>query len=99
MFSFCIEQIANIFFMIRCIIILLIIFCPYNKLIVQLLFLAGFNQVIPGVSDMIHEIQIEATFPDGTKLVSYVINNCQNKNIKLQQEAFTERRRLHVCDL
>ncbi|KAK7497971.1 hypothetical protein BaRGS_00010842 [Batillaria attramentaria] len=32
--------------------------------------LLGFNQVLPGVSDMIAEIQIEATFPDGTKLVT-----------------------------
>ncbi|XP_076451762.1 LOW QUALITY PROTEIN: urease subunit alpha-like [Babylonia areolata] len=30
----------------------------------------GFHQVLPGVSDMIGEIQIEATFPDGTKLVT-----------------------------
>ena len=28
------------------------------------------DQVMPGVADMIHEIQVEATFPDGTKLVS-----------------------------
>ncbi|VDI60475.1 urease [Mytilus galloprovincialis] len=29
----------------------------------------GFNQVMPGVADMIHEVQVEGTFPDGTKLV------------------------------
>jgi urease subunit gamma len=28
------------------------------------------GQVMDGVADMIHEIQIEATFPDGTKLVT-----------------------------
>jgi urease gamma subunit len=28
------------------------------------------NQVMEGVSEMIQEIQVEATFPDGTKLVS-----------------------------
>jgi urease subunit gamma len=28
------------------------------------------DQVMEGVSEMIHEIQIEATFPDGTKLVT-----------------------------
>jgi urease subunit gamma len=28
------------------------------------------NDVMPGVSEMIHEIQVEATFPDGTKLVT-----------------------------
>jgi urease subunit gamma len=30
----------------------------------------GRNQVMEGVPEMIHEIQIEATFPDGTKLVT-----------------------------
>jgi urease subunit gamma len=28
------------------------------------------NDVMPGIPEMIHEIQIEATFPDGTKLVT-----------------------------
>lgn len=28
------------------------------------------NDVMEGVAEMIHEIQIEATFPDGTKLVT-----------------------------
>ncbi|MEJ8573949.1 urease subunit beta [Microbaculum marinum] len=28
------------------------------------------DQVMPGVADMIHEVQVEATFPDGTKLVT-----------------------------
>ena len=28
------------------------------------------NQVMEGVPEMIHEIQVEATFPDGTKLVT-----------------------------
>jgi len=27
-------------------------------------------QVMDGISEMIHEIQVEATFPDGTKLVT-----------------------------
>ena len=30
----------------------------------------GVNQVQPGVSEMISEVQVEATFPDGTKLVT-----------------------------
>ena len=34
------------------------------------LFSAGVRQVLPGVADMIHEVQIEATFRDGTKLVT-----------------------------
>lgn len=28
------------------------------------------NQVMEGVPSMIHEVQVEATFPDGTKLVT-----------------------------
>jgi urease gamma subunit len=28
------------------------------------------NDVLPGVSEMISEIQVEGTFPDGTKLVT-----------------------------
>jgi urease subunit gamma/beta len=28
------------------------------------------NQVIAGVAEMIHDVQVEATFPDGTKLVT-----------------------------
>lgn len=28
------------------------------------------SDVMEGVADMIHEVQIEATFPDGTKLVT-----------------------------
>ena len=30
----------------------------------------GAEDVMPGVAEMIHEIQVEATFPDGTKLVT-----------------------------
>ncbi|NGY03150.1 urease subunit gamma [Solimonas terrae] len=30
----------------------------------------GRAQVMDGVAEMIHEIQVEATFPDGTKLVT-----------------------------
>jgi urease subunit gamma len=28
------------------------------------------SDCMPGVADMIHEVQVEATFPDGTKLVT-----------------------------
>lgn len=28
------------------------------------------NQVMEGICEMLHEMQVEATFPDGTKLVS-----------------------------
>jgi urease subunit gamma len=30
----------------------------------------GRGQVMEGVAEMIHDVQIEATFPDGTKLVT-----------------------------
>lgn len=30
----------------------------------------GRGQVMDGVAEMIHEVQVEATFPDGTKLVT-----------------------------
>ena len=30
----------------------------------------GREQVMEGIAEMIHEIQVEATFPDGTKLVT-----------------------------
>src|SRR4029079_15788621 len=32
--------------------------------------LLGRQQVMPGVAEMIHEVQVEGTFPDGTKLVT-----------------------------
>jgi urease subunit gamma len=32
--------------------------------------IVGRAQVMEGVAEMIHEIQVEATFPDGTKLVT-----------------------------
>jgi urease gamma subunit len=28
------------------------------------------NQVMGGIAEMIHDVQVEATFPDGTKLVT-----------------------------
>jgi urease subunit gamma len=28
------------------------------------------SQVMEGIADMLHEVQVEATFPDGTKLVT-----------------------------
>jgi urease subunit gamma/beta len=30
----------------------------------------GRNQVMPGVPEIVHEVQVEGTFPDGTKLVT-----------------------------
>ena len=28
------------------------------------------DQCMPGIAEMIHDVQVEATFPDGTKLVT-----------------------------
>jgi urease gamma subunit len=30
----------------------------------------GRGEVMDGIADMLHEVQVEATFPDGTKLVT-----------------------------
>jgi urease subunit gamma len=30
----------------------------------------GRDEVMTGIPEMIHEVQVEATFPDGTKLVT-----------------------------
>lgn len=30
----------------------------------------SYDQVMEGIAEMIHDIQVEATFPDGTKLVT-----------------------------
>ena len=35
-------------------------------------FLLGLNQVLPGVAQLVEEVQVEGTFPDGTKLVSLI---------------------------
>ncbi|TCK09269.1 urease subunit gamma [Marinobacterium mangrovicola] len=32
--------------------------------------LLGADDVMDGVAEMVHEVQVEATFPDGTKLVT-----------------------------
>ncbi|MDF3129381.1 urease subunit beta [Kiritimatiellaeota bacterium B1221] len=32
--------------------------------------LLGFDDVMPGVAETVHEVQVEGTFPDGTKLVT-----------------------------
>ncbi len=32
--------------------------------------IVGRSQVMDGIAEMIHDVQVEATFPDGTKLVT-----------------------------
>src|SRR5438445_9119501 len=46
--------------------------------------LLGRNQVMPGVPEMITEVQVEGTFPDGSKLVTvhHPISS-ENGNLKL----------------
>jgi urease len=39
--------------------------------------LLGSNQVMAGVAEMVHSVQIEATFPDGTKLLTVHSPVCQ----------------------
>ncbi|WP_333820409.1 urease subunit beta [Ohtaekwangia sp.] len=39
----------------------------------------GFNDVMEGVADMIAEVQVEGTFPDGTKLVTVHHPVCREK--------------------
>jgi urease subunit gamma len=45
-----------------------------GKTVVEIMRIGGTllsrDQLMDGVSDMIHEVQVEATFPDGTKLVT-----------------------------
>ena len=46
--------------------------------------LLGYRQVIPGVADVIDEVQVEGTFPDGSKLVTIHSPICQeNGDISL----------------
>lgn len=39
----------------------------------------GLDDVMPGVKEMIHEVQVEGTFPDGTKLVTVHDPICKEK--------------------
>jgi urease subunit gamma/beta len=39
----------------------------------------GLADVMPGVAEMIHEVQVEGTFPDGTKLVTVHHPICQEQ--------------------
>ncbi|MFP6582899.1 MAG: urease subunit beta [Candidatus Hydrogenedentota bacterium] len=36
----------------------------------------GFSDVLPGVAELLHEVQVEGTFPDGTKLVTVHVPIC-----------------------
>src|ERR1700690_1455615 len=46
------------------------------------------EQVMEGVPEMIHEVQVEATFPDGTKLVTIHNPIPQKKKKKIQNKKF-----------
>ena len=43
---------------------------PVSKLMTAGQQILGRRQVLPGVASMIHEVQVEGTFPDGTKLLT-----------------------------
>lgn len=46
--------------------------------------LLGRNQVMPGVPEMIYDVQVEGTFPDGSKLVTvHHPIACENGDLKL----------------
>jgi urease subunit gamma len=44
--------------------------CAVADLMEQAAHVVAREQVMAGVAEMIHEVQVEATFPDGTKLVT-----------------------------
>ena len=46
----------------------------------------GVNQVLPGVGPLIEEVQVEGTFPDGTKLVGVEMNFSNSKIIRVRQD-------------
>jgi urease subunit gamma/beta len=39
----------------------------------------GFEDVLPGVAELLHEVQVEGTFPDGTKLVTVHVPICTER--------------------
>lgn len=41
--------------------------------------LLGFEDVLPGVAELLHEVQVEGTFPDGTKLVTVHLPICMER--------------------
>ena len=43
---------------------------PVHELMLTGKELLGVRQVMPGVASALHELQVEGTFPDGTKLVT-----------------------------
>jgi urease subunit gamma len=43
---------------------------PVSELMEAGAHVVGRDQVMSGVAEMIHDVQVEATFPDGTKLVT-----------------------------
>lgn len=63
--------------------------------------LLGRNQVLPGVAEVVNEVQVEGTFPDGTKLVTLHNPICQeNGNLTLVLEgSFLPVPMLNLCDV
>lgn len=44
--------------------------CTVSELMEAGAHVIGRDQVMQGIAEMIHDVQVEATFPDGTKLVT-----------------------------
>jgi len=44
--------------------------CTVAQLMTSAAQVVSRNQVMDGIAEMIHDVQVEATFPDGTKLVT-----------------------------
>jgi urease gamma subunit len=49
----------------------------------EFIYLLGYRQVLPGVAEMIGEVQVEGTFPDGTKLVIILFEYISPSKYKL----------------
>jgi urease subunit gamma/beta len=63
--------------------------------------LLGLNDVLPGVADMIAEVQVEGTFPDGTKLVTVHHPICRetgNPELALYASGLTRTPKKQVID-
>ena len=52
------------------------------RILMMIFFLPGLNQVLPGVAQLIEEVQVEGTFPDGTKLVRIKKQNKKKQTMK-----------------
>jgi urease subunit gamma/beta len=62
----------------------------------------GLHDVMPGVADMMHEVQVEGTFPDGTKLVTVHSPICRewgDESLTLYGSGLTRKNKPSVSDI